>query len=240
MKFLRSRLFRLARSDLASYFIGYAFEFASRLIPVRRLFEDKTVIAFPHPVAFWETHYLIVPKRRIPSFASLDLNDGETSALILKIMEAAQTLGRENKLDRYAILVNGGAYQDVPQLHFHLASGSQGDGGAMYSEENVGEWMIEERVAAKGKSAVSIRHPLPVREFHYVLVSTDETPNFWSLDFRNPTQQEMLTDLLCLAQQLLAEHRLDRYTLLTNVDQNQGDTVLQFHLVSGDKVVESG
>lgn len=232
MKFLTSRLFQLARSDAASYFIGYAFEYASSMIPVRRLFEDRTVMAFIHPVPFWDIHYLIVPKRRIPSFASIDLTERQERDRILQILQTAQALARKNHLADYTVLVNGGEYQDVPQLHFHVASGGQMDEGEMYGEKAVAE-PVDNAQQKLGKAKV-MSHPAPTRAFHELLYCDDFTPNLWTVDFFNPEHRQTIIDLLSLAQDLVQSHALKRYTLLANVHGTEPDGTLQFHLVSGD------
>lgn len=232
MNFLSSRLFQLARSDVASSFIGYAFEYASSLIPVRRLFEDRTLIAFHHPVPFWDIHYLIVPKRRIPTFMSIDLTDRESTERIVLIFQTAQALGRKRGLQTYSVLVNGGVYQDVPQLHFHVVSGGRHDGEEMYTEQNVG---LSGTAGGyrKGQAGVNM-HPAPAREFHQFFCATDKTPSLWSLDFFNPEHRAALVDILRLAQEVVDAHKPEGFTLLTNVS-HADDGPLQFHLVSGGK-----
>lgn len=234
MNFLSSRLFQLARSDAASYFIGYAFEYASSLIPIRRLFEDRTLIAFLHPVPFWHTHYLIVPKRRIPTFVSVDLADRESVDRIVQIFQTAQALGRKRGLKTYSVLVNGGIYQDVPQLHFHVVSGGRQDGEEMYREQNVGLRGVADGYR-KGRAGVNV-HPAPAREFHQLLCATDKTPSLWALDFFNPDHRAALVDILCLAQEVIESHNPEGFTLLTNVSSHDGDGPLQFHLVSGETI----
>lgn len=237
MNILTSRLFRLARSHYASHFIGYAFEYTSSMIPVRRLFEDRIVMAFLHPVPFWKIHYLIVPKRRVPSFASIDLADRHEMDRVLQILQTAQALGRQSRLTAYAVLVNGGEYQDVPQLHFHVAGGGRKDGEAMYEEQNLPKgWIKGIEGAIQQGNVMAIVHPTPAREFHYVFISANATPDLWSLNFFNPDHRNALAELLRLAQQIVEEHRLDRYTLLANINGDGEETCLQLHLVSGCSV----
>lgn len=233
MKFLTSRLFQLARSDAASYFIGFAFEYASSLIPIRRLFEDRTLIAFNHPVPFWNIHYLIVPKRRIPTFASIDLDDRQEADRLLQILQTAQVLGRQSGLKQYTVLVNGGAYQDVPQLHFHVASGGRSDNLPMYTEQNLTSDLISVDDHAL---TVLIDHPAPARAYHKLIAALDSTPQFWALDFFNPSHRVALSALLKLAQDEVNRQQLDRYTIVINVDKGSETQSLQLHLVSGDSI----
>ena len=44
--------------------------------------------------------------------------------ILVEVVECAQDLVHELKLEQagYRLVVNGGSYQDIPQLHFHLIS----------------------------------------------------------------------------------------------------------------------
>ena len=116
-------LFRLARSKAASSLVGWGFAHVSWLLPVDKLYESSQVLAFHHPRPSHRVHVLIVPKRAVRSFLHLDEDD---APLLGDIVAAAQHLVRELELDEagYRLLVNGGHYQEVGQLHFHLVSDS--------------------------------------------------------------------------------------------------------------------
>jgi diadenosine tetraphosphate (Ap4A) HIT family hydrolase len=62
---------------------------------------------------------LLVPKRARASLAELTPADSDFTA---DLFEAVNSLVAELKLEQngYRLIVNGGAYQDVAQLHFHL------------------------------------------------------------------------------------------------------------------------
>ena len=115
-------LFRLVRSPLAGFFIGWMFAHMSFLIPVERLRETKTLIAFHHPKPSYPLHILIVPKRSLDSLQVLAAADAD---FMVDLFATTQSLIEEFHLTEkgYRLIVNGGAYQDVPQLHFHLVSG---------------------------------------------------------------------------------------------------------------------
>jgi len=114
-------LLTLARSALGGVLLGWVFAHLSFVLPVRRLRETKTLLAFHHPQPSYPVHILLVPKRALRSFTDLTLAD---SALIAEIIQTAQSLIAEFNLERsgYRLIVNGGDYQDVAQLHFHLIS----------------------------------------------------------------------------------------------------------------------
>jgi histidine triad (HIT) family protein len=100
--------------------IGWIFAHMSFLIPVKRLRETKTLMAFYHPKPNYPFHVLLVPKKEIPSLAQLDPKD---SAFLTDLYSTVQSLVDEFKLPAYRLIVNGGEYQDFPHLHFHLISG---------------------------------------------------------------------------------------------------------------------
>lgn len=113
------RLFRIARSRIGGLVVGLGFARFSSAIPVQRLAETRLVIAFYHPQPSYNTHILIVPKRVIPNFLALD----EANQPIMRdVIGVAQRLVRELRLHEggYQLLINGGTYQDVRQVHFHL------------------------------------------------------------------------------------------------------------------------
>jgi len=94
----------------------------SFVIPVKRLRETRTLMAFHHPQPGYAVHILIVPKRAISSLADLTEADGD---FLMELFECVRSLVIELKLDQagYRLIANGGKYQDIQQLHFHLISG---------------------------------------------------------------------------------------------------------------------
>jgi len=90
-------------------------------IPVKRLRETDTLMAFYHPKPSYELHVLLVPKKSVPSLQELDPND---SAFLTELYSTVQSLVNEFHLSAWRLVVNGGEYQDFPQLHFHLISPS--------------------------------------------------------------------------------------------------------------------
>ena len=121
MEALRCGLLRLARSDAARLFLQWVFTHVSCALPVRRLRETETLIAFPHPQPSHPTHILLVPKRPYASLTALPVDE---VAFLHDLFATVQDLVRELGLEEggYRLLVNGGSYQDVPHLHFHLVA----------------------------------------------------------------------------------------------------------------------
>jgi histidine triad (HIT) family protein len=110
---------RLLWHPIVIHIIGWIFAHMSFAIPIKRLRETKTLMAFYHPKPSYSFHVLIVPKRALKSLKELDANDTE---FLADLYAAAQSLVDEFNLPAYRLIVNGGEYQDFPQLHFHLIS----------------------------------------------------------------------------------------------------------------------
>ena len=99
--------------------IGWMFAHMSFVIPVKRLRETETLLAFYHPKPSYPFHVLLVPKKSVVSLKEFDSKD---SAFLLDLYSTVQSLVDEFQLAAYRLIVNGGEYQDFPQLHFHLIS----------------------------------------------------------------------------------------------------------------------
>lgn len=112
-------LFRVARSSLGRLLIGWLFAHVSFLLPVQRVRETRTLIVFQHPQPSYPLHLLLVPKKALGSL--LDLTSADADFLV-EVFQTVQSLVAEFDLETsgYRLIVNGGAYQDVAQLHFHL------------------------------------------------------------------------------------------------------------------------
>lgn len=118
-----SLLFRFARSWAGRFLIGWIFAKMSFVIPVSRLRETETLLAFYHPRPSYAVHVLLVPKKAVASLMELAPED----AFLEDVFRVAQELVKELNLEAsgYRLVVNGGEFQDVPQLHFHLISGER-------------------------------------------------------------------------------------------------------------------
>jgi histidine triad (HIT) family protein len=117
-------LLRLALTRPGRFLIGFVFTHMSQLLPVDRLAETGTLIAFRHPQPAYPFHVLIVPKKQVVSLEALDPAD---SNFLSDLYTTVQGLVKQFDLgaEGYRLIVNGGKYQDFPQLHFHLISGTQ-------------------------------------------------------------------------------------------------------------------
>jgi histidine triad (HIT) family protein len=91
-------------------------------LPVDRLSETSTLLAFRHPSPSYPFHVLLVPKKSIPTLA--DLDPAADSDFLTDLYATVQKLVKQFNLTEggYRLIVNGGKYQDFPYLHFHLIS----------------------------------------------------------------------------------------------------------------------
>jgi histidine triad (HIT) family protein len=101
--------------------IRWMFRHMSFAIPVKRLRETSTLIAFHHPQPSYPFHILLTAKRPYSSFMDLPITD---TTFMRELILTVQSLITEFKLEDsgYRLITNGGIYQDIPQLHFHLIS----------------------------------------------------------------------------------------------------------------------
>ncbi len=115
-------LFNFARTKLGKLFIGWIFANMDFIIPLDRLVETKNWIAFRHPQPAYSIHILLVPKKALPNFSAISPVDTE---LLTDLISTVQKIVSDLNLGEsgYRLITNGGAYQDIPQLHFHLVSG---------------------------------------------------------------------------------------------------------------------
>ncbi len=90
-------------------------------IPSNIIFENEDVIVFKTIAPVAEHHYLVCPKKHIASFMELDSE-------ILSITKTAQEVIKKFEIvDGYKLIFNGGKYQEVMHVHWHLLAGKLED-----------------------------------------------------------------------------------------------------------------
>lgn len=121
---------RFARSRMARWCVGWMFENLSSILPVDRLYETPRLVAFHHPEPVHPIHILIVPKKAVKNISELAETGSEFAPHFMEdLLNCVRKLVEDFALERsgYRLIVNGGSYQDVPELHFHLVSGVKKD-----------------------------------------------------------------------------------------------------------------
>ena len=92
-------------------------------IPSRKVYEDADVLAFHdiNPVA--PVHFMLIPKRHIPSLADVTMSDAD---VLGKMLALSGRLAREQgSTDGFRTIVNTGRVgrQDVKHVHIHVIGG---------------------------------------------------------------------------------------------------------------------
>lgn len=221
---LRSWLFKVARSRFAGFFIGGAFAYLSWLMPLEKHFSGRDTLIFTHPSPFWQKHWLAVPKKQLPTL--LDLHDPQRMGALFRAIQQVTA-----SWPAFTVLVNWGRYQDVPQLHFHLAVGPSHD-GVGWGDERFERSVDGQLLEAGG--AVAYPHPRPGWE-HHTLITYPTLPNLRQLDLTTESGQQALAEVLLLAQEMIKMGSRPGYRLLTNISPHLTPEPLTFHLISGKK-----
>jgi histidine triad (HIT) family protein len=217
-------LFRLARNRLLDAAVRFGFANLSALLPVRRVCETERIIAFHHPRPAWEHHVLFVPKVAIPTLLGVRQ---EQVPVVRQLIQLALSIASPERLDHggFALMVNGGAYQDVGQLHFHLASPAR----EMWCEcPDAGP----EDPLLDTDALTAFRHPRPRRTTHVVMLPKRGRPAAQAvggfddafIDAAITATQELVRTLNLLA---------DGYTLLISARPGPSTAGPCFHLVAG-------
>jgi histidine triad (HIT) family protein len=217
-------LFWLARSRPLGVAVRLGFAHLSGWLPVRRVGETDQVLAFHHPRPSWQPHILFVPKVGIASLLGVR---PEEVPLVRGLIQFALDTTSESGLDEagFSLLVNGGAYQDVGQLHFHLA-GQPCPIWYDAPDDRPRDVLVET------KNLTVFRHPCPQRSTHIVLQPRSDRPGLSAMTGFAPA----FVDAVIVETQALAR-RLDLsatgFTLITNRRPGVAEPQPCFHLVSG-------
>lgn len=105
-------------SDITGEILGRIFENYSKILPLKVVFENNFVLAFHHPKPSYPKHIIITPKKQIKDL--IDLTN--TEIYITEIFKAVPVILENEGILDYHLVVNGGEYQKVKQVHFHLYS----------------------------------------------------------------------------------------------------------------------
>jgi len=112
----------LWRLPFFPFLLQFFFAHMTFAIPAQRLCETLTLVAFYHPRPAYPVHILIVPRMPLSSLGDIR---PEHTPFLADLFATVQNLVAELELEKsgYRLIVNGGKYQEVPHLHFHLISG---------------------------------------------------------------------------------------------------------------------
>ena len=115
--------FVLTRARLGKCLVRFMVVNMGFALPVEKLRQTPTLLAFYHPQPAYPVHILIVPRRPLDNLLALASDD---AGFLIELFDTVKSLVIELGLERqgYRLIANGGAYQDLPLLHFHLISGA--------------------------------------------------------------------------------------------------------------------
>ena len=95
-------------------------------IPCDKVYEDERVLAFRDIAPQAPVHILVIPKKHLPNFLSLE---EENDADLAHLMRAASRVARQEGLAQtgFRVVSNTGAdaRQSVAHLHLHILGGEQ-------------------------------------------------------------------------------------------------------------------
>ena len=113
-------LFRIARLRVMGIIVGFMFTYVPFLIPIKKIEQSKDAVSFFHPSPTYPAHMLIIPRKIARTVFCLSGED------FIAVMDMAVKI-RQSRFKanaELAMIINGGARQDVMQAHFHLFSGN--------------------------------------------------------------------------------------------------------------------
>ena len=86
-------------------------------------FENEHVFAFHHTNPIWEAHVVLLPKRHLESFLSLEGED----ELLLELMRVARRIASDLMASHGGarVYTNMGDCQSSKHLHWHIGAGAQ-------------------------------------------------------------------------------------------------------------------
>ena len=93
-------------------------------IPSRKIYEDEELLAFHDVNPQAPVHFLVIPKKHIPSIMELDAaGSALLGKLLFKAQELAQSNGCGEKGARFVINCKTHGGQTVDHLHCHVLGG---------------------------------------------------------------------------------------------------------------------
>jgi histidine triad (HIT) family protein len=97
----------------------YCEEVLTGKLDVKRVWEDKRVLAFHHPRPQAEIHVVVIPRQHVPSLLDPLALDG---ALLSSMMLAVQEVASKLKLDKkgFYVRMNAGTEGVTPHMHWHI------------------------------------------------------------------------------------------------------------------------
>lgn len=100
---------------------------AEHKAPANIEMETDSVVAFTSISPAAEIHLIIIPKEHIDTFSDLEEQHKE---ILMQMAKVAQKLiESKNIANAYKLVFNGGKYQSIKHIHWHLLAGKLEDEG---------------------------------------------------------------------------------------------------------------
>jgi len=93
-------------------------------IPSKRIYEDGEMLAFLDIAPKAPVHFLVIPKKHIPSLMDMSAEDsGLVGRIVFKAKELAREQGCAEGGARFVFNCREDAGQTVPHVHLHVLGG---------------------------------------------------------------------------------------------------------------------
>ena len=128
---------RIGKHPLASY----VFCLAERVLPLQRLGRSARAVAFAHPRPSWQPHILIVPTVPWAQLVSPRRPPAQKIELLEEMLALASTVSAgHDATATWLLAINGGARQDIGQVHGHLATEPWRPGETLHPLDQPSAW----------------------------------------------------------------------------------------------------
>ncbi len=160
---VKELLLKIAKSPSMGSIVGMAFRFCSPVIPVKKVLQNREIIAFYHPKPSYRNHLIITPKRAIKNLQELSLE--KFFGYFPAILSAAYEVSGKNPefRDNFTLIANGGPRQEVGQVHFHMFTNHKSVND-YHDDRQPGE------VIYRDEYIRVMKHPEPNWEIHYLFL----------------------------------------------------------------------
>ena len=225
---LKKLLFRIAKGPFIGKIVGNAFQYCSLIIPVKKVYNSKEIIAFYHPRPSYENHIIISPKRAIKNLQQMALDNFKE--YFVKIWETAKDICviHPEYNDSFMLVANGGKRQEVQQVHFHMFTNHE-----IVNEYSA--WEQAEDVFYSDRDICVLEHPIPDWEIHFVIKPISSSQMAESEEYKHTYFRNILHSIDLLNVEFNIMQRGYSLVYQYNKQKNNMECPI-FHIVSGEKL----
>lgn len=227
IKMLKKLLYKIAKGPFMGKIVGYAFQYCSWAIPVKKVYNRKEIFAFCHPRPSYENHIIISPKRAVKNLQQI--SEERFIRYFAKVWEAVKDISTRHPEyhDGFIIVANGGKRQEVQQVHFHMFTNH-----TIVNEYAV--WEQEEDVLYSDSHICIVGHPNPNWEIHFVIKPVSLTQSAGNGEDKNMYFMSVLHSIGVLDAKSSIVQR--GYSLVYQHEKNSDKGFPVFYIVSGKRV----